>query len=309
MEIVKIKSIKKLDKIYDRYDLTISSTGNFFANGILIHNTSAIFGNVKIKCPAKLSFVQKTWNYLAQKSFELYQWLEKKTTQTWYEDYGNVYSSRGVIKNKYINKAVSNGFYETDIWYEFNELIKPYVDKGMMIYGEICGYLAGSEKMIQKSYDYGCNVGENFFMPYRITTVDEESGETKEWNIDEVVSWTNHLTDAHPELKNKIKPMEVLYHGTLSKLYPEIETNDGHWHENVLEMMKSDKTHFGMEEKEPLCKHKVPREGVCIRVDDKPNIKAMKLKSNAFYAKEQKSIDAGEVDMEMMDAYVEDDSN
>ena len=276
---------------------------------IKFHGSSAIFGNVKIKCPAKLSFAQKTWNYIAQKSFELYQWLEKKTTQTWYEDYGNVYSSRGVIKNKYINKAVSNGFYETDIWYEFNELLKPYVDKGMMIYGEICGYVTGGEKMIQKSYDYGCNVGENFFMPYRITTVDEESGETKEWNIDEVVSWTNHLTEVHPELKNKIKPMAVLYHGTLSKLYPEIETNDGHWHENVLEAMKSDKTHFGMEEKETLCKHKVPREGICIRVDDKPNIKAMKLKSNAFYAKEQKSIDAGEVDIEMMDAYVEGGSN
>ena len=43
MEQVKIKSIKKLPYKLDRYDLTINSTHNFFANGILIHNTSAIF--------------------------------------------------------------------------------------------------------------------------------------------------------------------------------------------------------------------------------------------------------------------------
>ena len=42
MEKVKLKKITKLEKKLDRYDLTISSTGNFFANGILIHNTSWI---------------------------------------------------------------------------------------------------------------------------------------------------------------------------------------------------------------------------------------------------------------------------
>ena len=34
MEQVKIKSIRKLPKKLDRYDLTINSTHNFFANNI-----------------------------------------------------------------------------------------------------------------------------------------------------------------------------------------------------------------------------------------------------------------------------------
>ena len=33
MEIVKIKKITKLEKKLDRYDLTVSSTGNFFGEG------------------------------------------------------------------------------------------------------------------------------------------------------------------------------------------------------------------------------------------------------------------------------------
>ena len=36
---MKIKSIKKIDKL-DRYDLTVNTTHNFFANNVLIHNTS-----------------------------------------------------------------------------------------------------------------------------------------------------------------------------------------------------------------------------------------------------------------------------
>ena len=36
---LRITSIKKINK-RDRYDLTINSTRNFFANGVLIHNTS-----------------------------------------------------------------------------------------------------------------------------------------------------------------------------------------------------------------------------------------------------------------------------
>jgi len=46
MRKVKIKKIRKLPK-GDRYDLTVPETSNFFANGILIHNTSQRTGYVK----------------------------------------------------------------------------------------------------------------------------------------------------------------------------------------------------------------------------------------------------------------------
>lgn len=58
MSTQKIVSIKKINR-KDRYDLTVSSTHNFFANGILIHNTSGRTGNVRWM---KMSFWQKLLN-------------------------------------------------------------------------------------------------------------------------------------------------------------------------------------------------------------------------------------------------------
>ena len=52
MQEIKIKSIKKINK-KDRYDLTVSTTNNFFANNILIHNTSAVFANIPTLRPLK----------------------------------------------------------------------------------------------------------------------------------------------------------------------------------------------------------------------------------------------------------------
>jgi len=42
MEIIKIKSIKKLEKLYNKYDLEVKDNHNFFANNILVHNCRAI---------------------------------------------------------------------------------------------------------------------------------------------------------------------------------------------------------------------------------------------------------------------------
>lgn len=173
----------------------------------------------------------------------------------------------------------------------------------MSLYGEIVGYVSGSQKMIQKSYDYGCMEGENYLMIYRITTKDKDRVK-KEWNVTDVEKWTKNLLKKHPELKKNVHPIKILYHGTLADLYPEISTTD-HWHENILEAMKADKMHFGMEEDEPYCKNKVPREGIVIRIDNDKKPEAFKLKCLKFYQRERKMIDKGEVDIEMVQGYTE----
>lgn len=217
--------------------------------------------------------------------------------------YGVVYSSRKVIKNQYINKGVSNGYYDEDVWADYYKLLKKILPKGISLYGEIFGYCTGDKgKMIQKNYDYGCKPGENKLMIYRITETNEE-GERKEFSVPEVLEWTKKLLKNHPELKDKIHPIDILYNGTLANLYPEISTTE-HWHENVLEALKNDKTVLGMEETEPLCKNKVPREGIVIRIDKRGEkgespVCAWKLKSYAFLNMEAKLIDKGEVDIEM----------
>lgn len=264
------------------------------------HGTSTINANIPVKMPIKLSFNQRFWNWCHKKAIKLVNWLANKTTLDYKEDYGNVYSSRGVIKNQFINKNVTSGFYGVDVWGVFNEILKPYIEKGMTIYGEICGYLPNSEEMIQKGYDYGCKKGESFYMPYRITTM-QEDGTLKEWEVDEVYNWTLKLINEHSELNSVIKPIRLLYSGTLSELYPEISLQN-HWHENVLQALKQDKS-FYMEMNEPICKNKVPNEGIVLRIANDPINEAFKLKCDKFYAQERKSIDNGDVDIEMADAY------
>lgn len=285
------------------------------------HGTLAIFANILVKTPIQLNIAQKLlYKHIKRNCKILYQEIKKNKYRKqpllnklnnlkkiepskYTTKYGNVYASRGVIKNEFINQNVTSGFYKTDVWGEYNKLISPYVEKGMSLYGEIVGYITGSQKMIQKSFDYGCKEGENYLMIYRITTKDN-NGVLKEWNVMDVEKWTKNLLKEHPELKKNVHPIKVLYHGTLADLYPEISITD-HWHENVLEAMKADKIHFGMEENEPYCKNKVPREGVVIRIDNDKKAEAFKLKCLKFYEFEKKRVDKGEVDIEMEQAYSE----
>ena len=270
---------------------------------VKMHGTSIVIGKVHVKQPIRLPFFKRMFNFFVDKTG-----LFKSKRITDYEVvYGPVYSSRKVIKNKYINKDVNGGFYGTDIWTEYGDMIYPYLDEGMTVYGEICGYITDSDKPIQKTYDYGCNKGENIIMFYRITTTNED-GSKCEWEVQEVFDWTMKLKqklydEGKPIDALKIHPIDVLYHGTLEDLYPDLD-EENHWAVNLLEKMKHDKEHFGMEENEPLCTHnKVPREGICIRKCGDKRPSCYKLKTSAFFLGESIRMDAGEVDIEMADNY------
>ena len=266
-----------------------------------IHGTSSIFAKVKVKKPIHWKTILfSPWNWV-MRLFHL------PLIKTYKVEYGPVYSSRTVIKNRYINSSTNGGYYNADIWTEYGDIIYPYLDEGMTVYGEIFGYITGSDKPIQKTYDYGCDKGENKIMFYRVTK--DEDGKKREWEVQEVLDWTNALIERMKECGDenwkKIHPIDLLYHGTLGDLYPEIDSTN-HWHENVLQALKNDKVHFGMEEDEPFCTfHKVPREGICIRKCDDPIRECYKLKTNAFRLGEALRVDAGDVDIEMEEGYAE----
>lgn len=232
--------------------------------------------------------------------------LENRKFRKFDTEYYNVYSSRTVIKNQYINKQVNSGFYSVDIWGEYNELLKGKIPQNITIYGEIVGYLTNTTKMIQKGYDYGCKVGTNKLMIYRVSEKLED-GTHREYEIDEVIAFADELLKNYPEIADRIMPYTLLYHGKLSNLYSDIDVAN-HWNENVLEAMKNDKQTLGMELDEPLCNNKVPREGVCIRIANDPIKECFKLKCAKFLMKESASIDKGEVDIEMMDNYVSEEN-
>lgn len=262
-----------------------------------LHGTSAIYSNIRTRKPRKLIFYKWMWNKFIKLTglFKKYKFIDYDVV------YDNVYSSRTVIKNQYINQSVNSGYYKEDVWLKYNELLKGHILPGMTIYGEIVGYQPNSETMIQKGYDYGCEIGKNFFMPYRITQADE-NGKINEWNVSQVKKWTENLVKNNPEFVNEIKPITIFYEGTLVDLYPNLRV-DEHWHEEVLYQMKQDKEHFGMEENEPMCKNIVPREGICVRIVDDPINECFKLKCDLFFEHERGEMDKGNVDIEMSEGY------
>ena len=249
---------------------------------VKVHGTSSVIGKVHVKNPLPMMWYKKAWNKL----IDLINLPEKiKFKYDYTIDYGPVYCSSTVVKNQYINQEVTGGYYNVDIWSEYGDILYPYLDNGMTVYSEIAGYLTGCQTMIQKQYAYGCQPGENFIMPYRISTM-SEGCVRYEWNVQDVYDWTVRLIyrmkEAGDENWKRIHPIDILYHGTLANLYPEID-EDNHWHENVLEKLKNDKEHFGMEEYEPLCTDiKVPREGICLRIDNDPILENFKLKTTSF---------------------------
>ena len=301
---------------------------------VKVHGTSFVMGNILVKRPTMLNKIRDFFNGIKDRKIRNIERqigrinmssgvsdisdanakkiveLEKKATilanrkfNKFDTEYYDVYSSRTVIKNKYINKQVNSGFYSVDVWGEYNELLKGKIPKNITIYAEIVGYLPGSTSMIQKGYDYGCEVGTNKLMIYRVSEKLED-GTHKEYEISEVIQFGNDLRNAYPSIYVRIMPFTLLYHGKLSDLYPEIDTQQ-HWNENILEAMKQDKEHFGMELDEPMCKTKVPREGICVRIANDPAKECFKLKCLTFLGKEAKEIDKGNVDIEMQDNYAQ----
>jgi hypothetical protein len=75
------------------------------------HGTSIIIGKVHVKNPLPMAWPKKIWNKL----IDLINLPEKiKFKYDYTVDLGPVYSSRTVIKNRYINEEVTGGYYNVD---------------------------------------------------------------------------------------------------------------------------------------------------------------------------------------------------
>ena len=272
---------------------------------VKVHGTSGVFANVLTNKESEFSkpFCKKRIKKILNLRYNRLSHAQKKRLTDAYvasktkpiKVYGNVYSSRSVIKNQYINPKAQS-FYGSDIWGCVNRDFSPYISEGMTVYGEIVGYLEGSQQMIQKNHDYGCKPGCWKFMPYRITETDELGNKT-EWDIDKVDEWTRNLVAEHPELADKTMFLNIVYYGRLGDLYPDLDPKN-HWHSNLLARMKTDKDRFKMEMNEPMCKNKVPREGIVVRIVGDPLARAWKLKCQSHYARECKENDEGIVNIE-----------
>lgn len=226
------------------------------------HGTSAVFSNVLINKK------QKWWEKLLR--------IQKT-------EYGNVYSSRKVVKNKYINENVTHGFYDADIWSMVNNELKELIPKGISVYGEIVGYIPGSGKFIQCGYTYNCQPNTYKFLVYRVTNTTMD-GHVTEYSWQQIKEFC---------AKYGLDHVKEFYYGYAKDLYKYVSTDD-EWNDTVLSLLIND---FNLEKE---CKYNkgMPAEGIVIRADNLYSCEPMKLKSFKFLKHETKLLDNGETNIE-----------
>jgi len=202
--------------------------------------------------------------------------------------YDYLFASRKVIKNEQLNPNAEH-FYDANIWEYAHDQLKMHLQKGMTFYYEIVGYMP-SGLMIQKDYDYGCNVGLHKAYIYRITYTNTD-GKVFEFSAKQVQDFCK---------KNGLNAVPQLYYGFAKDfLHFQITTEQdsefylNDWRNTFLEYLKQQ-----YNEKDCyICKTKVPEEGVVIRIEEN-DFEAYKAKSNAFYERETKLLDKGESNIE-----------
>lgn len=202
------------------------------------------------------------------------------------KEYGNIYASRTVIKNRYINKTVTKGFYEEDIWGIVNKEIAHSLEEGITLMGEIVGYTSGN-RAIQKGYDYGCGTGEHKFFVYRITYT-KPSGEVIEFSFDMIREYCRMYGLLH---------VPLFFHGTVREFLTtfNIDRVRDNWSQEWYDKLSQS---YNMEKLCELCFNKVPAEGLVVRRDGKSSYYTFKLKAKSFILKENDLLDKGEVGIE-----------
>ena len=231
-----------------------------------LHGCCGIFSNVLVKKP--LSFAERL---LKKIGFSITDVM-----------YDNVYSSRNVIKNRYINKDVTIGYYEEDVWGVVNESLKDKIEEGITLMGEIVGYTPKGQA-IQKGYGYGCKSGENKFYVFRITYT-KPSGD--------VIEFTWQMIKEYCK-KYELLHVPAYFHGSLNEFFLtyDIEADRPDWADRWYNHLTIS---YNMEKPCELCLNNVPAEGLVVRRDGLNNFSSFKLKSKSFTLKENEMIEKGE---------------
>lgn len=302
---------------FDEIDITVK-----------VHGRSIVLANVLTQAPRKLSLWEKTKKFFGHnvREIEIVHDL--------------LYSSRHTIRNQYIYPKGGEPHRDDDKIYKrvANDFGR-YIAPGMTVYGEIVGYIEGTNECLQPDHDYGCTPGTWKFMPYRITmtTVNDV---VEEWDVGRVIDWTRNLREML-EYENlgrysRLLVMQSLYHGRAGDMYndlysrvaeettwedyqkeyhdfalssfgtedemPEyLQTPENFvmhkWRLAWLDALKKDRSMF-MELPEPMCRNRVPREGIVIRRCGDPVPRAWKLKTMAHWHAESMLHDDNIIDPE-----------
>lgn len=225
-----------------------------------LHGTSVVLSNVL--CKRKLGWKEKVAKWFGVPVVE--------------KEYDLLYSSRTVVKNAVENKDKA-GYYKEDIWGLVFNQYKYALEKGITLYGEICGFLP-SGGAIQKGYTYGNEPGQYSFHVYRITSTNEDGVVTEfSWKQIEHYAKKYDLPLVPVVGRNPMLEFQVFY-GTLGATEEEVSQKlVKYFTENYLNKTLPEG---------------VPDEGICVR-NESTNFVAYKLKDFAFLGYETKMLDEG----------------
>jgi len=246
--------------MFNNDDLIISITDKW-------HGTSAVFSKVLVN--KNLGWVEKLLIKLG---------VDLKTTE-----YDNLYSSRKVLKNRYINTDQTS-YYDVDIWSMVNDNIHKNIEEGITLYCEIVGYLPNG-KHIQKGYDYKCDNNKHKFFVYRITYT-KPNGDVIEFSWEQIKEYCNKYSMEHAK---------EFFYGSLRELKTYLNVQDKTSNDELFMKILSS---FNIEKDCKENNNIIPAEGIVVRIDGKGNYNAFKVKSKRFVKYETDLIDKNYDDIE-----------
>jgi len=170
--------------------------GSLISIAAKVHGTSARMGYLPVM--KELPVWKKKLNH----------WIGHITHKPFFKDsyeYNYVLGTRNIVLKA--NEKHKEGYHGSEAFrYEVFELVKPFLEKGQSIYGEIAGYANGKSIMPKHSikdlkskdftkkygeaitYSYGCKEHEYRFHIYRITMT-TEAGTQIDWTQAQIDSW------------------------------------------------------------------------------------------------------------------------
>lgn len=89
-------------------------------------------------------------------------------------EYDYIGGSRKVIKDP--NNSKQEHYYGTDVWTAAALKYGPLLPKGVIIYGELIGWVEGTQTPIMKNYTYNVPLTETHLYVYRVSVVQEDGG-------------------------------------------------------------------------------------------------------------------------------------
>lgn len=192
-----------------------------------VHGTSARMGYLPVLVEQPETFVTKVMAKVRQ----LFRMADPAPVY----EYGYVVGTRNVVLKA--GDGTKEGFHGSEQFrFDVFEQVKPFLEKGMVLYGEIAGYANGKSIMPAHSikslkdkamtakygdqvvYSYGCAEHELRFHVYRITMMNEQGTH---------IDFTQAQIDKWCEQHNVLGPLSVcepfIYDGNLEALQQKVE--------------------------------------------------------------------------------------